>query len=406
MTKTPSVPASIKQTKAYNLLRRTRKLWSMKPYYPSHLMELAKAQYHSGNGSNGSGAGNGNDKHIEAGIKWLCLAHDINGDGGVAGFYQFDNGWSASYPETTGYIVITFFDYYHLTKNEEYKKRALEMSDWEISVQMDNGACQSELIDVEAKAVVFNTGQVIGGWVRTYEETGDSKYIDAAARAGDWLMEVQDDDGAWRNYTYNGIPRSYHSRVAWFLLRLYENIKDDRYLQSATKHLDWVLSLKQENGSYDKCGFYDGSPSLTHAIAYTMRGLLEGGLILNHMPYIDAAQHTANAMLDIFESDGFLNAYYNNMWEGVENFTCLTGNAQTSIVWLKFYEMTGDTRYLNAAHKLNNHLKFYQSLGSRNTGIKGGIKGSHPIWGSYMPYRYPNWASKFFVDALMLEDRL
>jgi hypothetical protein len=31
----------------------------------------------------------------------------------------------------------------------------------------------------------------------------------------------------------------------------------------------------------------------------------------------------------------------------------------------------------------------------------GAIKGSHPIWGGYDPFRYPNWAAKFFADALM-----
>ncbi|MBC8072612.1 MAG: hypothetical protein IAG13_30100, partial [Deltaproteobacteria bacterium] len=33
---------------------------------------------------------------------------------------------------------------------------------------------------------------------------------------------------------------------------------------------------------------------------------------------------------------------------------------------------------------------------------RGAIKGSHPIWGGYSPFTYPNWATKFFVDALLL----
>jgi hypothetical protein len=34
--------------------------------------------------------------------------------------------------------------------------------------------------------------------------------------------------------------------------------------------------------------------------------------------------------------------------------------------------------------------------------MRGGIKGSHPIWGGYDPFRYPNWAAKFFIDAMMM----
>ncbi|MGF1595582.1 MAG: hypothetical protein ACFCVK_01410 [Acidimicrobiales bacterium] len=36
--------------------------------------------------------------------------------------------------------------------------------------------------------------------------------------------------------------------------------------------------------------------------------------------------------------------------------------------------------------------------------IRGAIKGSHPIWGRYAPLGYPNWATKFFLDALLLLD--
>jgi hypothetical protein len=31
------------------------------------------------------------------------------------------------------------------------------------------------------------------------------------------------------------------------------------------------------------------------------------------------------------------------------------------------------------------------------------VAGSFPIWGRYAPLSYPNWAAKFFVDALLLE---
>jgi hypothetical protein len=34
----------------------------------------------------------------------------------------------------------------------------------------------------------------------------------------------------------------------------------------------------------------------------------------------------------------------------------------------------------------------------------GGIKGSHPVNGGYHPWQYPNWATKFYADALMMDD--
>ena len=38
--------------------------------------------------------------------------------------------------------------------------------------------------------------------------------------------------------------------------------------------------------------------------------------------------------------------------------------------------------------------------------IKGAISGSYPIWGEYQRLAFPNWATKFFVDALLLEETL
>ena len=35
--------------------------------------------------------------------------------------------------------------------------------------------------------------------------------------------------------------------------------------------------------------------------------------------------------------------------------------------------------------------------------MRGAMKGSHPIGEDYMQWKFPNWATKFFMDALMFE---
>jgi hypothetical protein len=44
-----------------------------------------------------------------------------------------------------------------------------------------------------------------------------------------------------------------------------------------------------------------------------------------------------------------------------------------------------------------------QDLTAADLGVRGGMRGSHPRSGGYMKNRYPNWAAKFFMDALMLQ---
>ena len=36
-------------------------------------------------------------------------------------------------------------------------------------------------------------------------------------------------------------------------------------------------------------------------------------------------------------------------------------------------------------------------------GITGAIGGSFPFYQGYVPYGYPNWAAKFFADAIMMK---
>ena len=51
------------------------------------------------------------ERHLTAAIAWLCRAQDVCPDGGMSYGYDIRNGWMPAYPETTGYIVSTLFDY-------------------------------------------------------------------------------------------------------------------------------------------------------------------------------------------------------------------------------------------------------------------------------------------------------
>ncbi len=47
------------------------------------------------------------------------------------------------------------------------------------------------------------------------------------------------------------------------------------------------------------------------------------------------------------------------------------------------------------------YLKRNHVINARREPEDGGIAGSVPIWGGYSRFEYPNWAAKFFADALM-----
>jgi len=132
--------------------------------------------------------------------------------------------------------------------------------------------------------------------------------------------------------------------------------------------------------------------------------LIDSSLILKDDQYLKAAGKGADKLRDTFLSQGFLNGRYDSDWTGSEYMIC-TGCAQMAIVWLKLYSVYNDKAYLEAAQQMINLLIFVQSRGFKEKDdTLGALSGSFPLWGRYEPFAFPNWAAKFFCDALMLEE--
>ena len=356
------------------------------------------------------------DVHLRAAMAWLCRAQDAAGGGGVARSYSLrwnrahrKKGWIDAYPETTGYIIPTFFDYATITEDKQFAERAIRMAEWETDVQMDNGAVQGGTVAFAPTPAVFNTGQVLFGWSRAFRETGRECFRTAVGHAADFLVSVLDPDGAWRRegskYARFGV-NLYDARTAWGLIEAFRITADPEHREAGRRNLDFVLSQQHSNGWFPNCCLEDNSHPLLHTIAYTIEGLLESGVLLDERKYVDAARRPLDVLLSLQRRDGSLAGQFDSNWRPAARWTCLTGDAQTALCWLRLFEITKSEKYLEAARRMNLFLMTTQDLTSTDLGVRGGIKGSYPIWASYSPYEYPNWAAKFFVDALLLACKL
>ena len=373
---------------------------------PSHLYCLSRDLL-------GVGRQIGSDlEHLDATMGWLRRAQDMTGCGGVSAGYYLADGWLPPYPETTGYIIPTFLQYASFQGKQEYFDRAVRMGDWEIEIQLPEGGVRGG-IGINRQPIVFNTGQAILGWVQLYGATGDDRFLDAARAAADWLLGIQDEDGKWSRCTHENVPHAYHSRVAWALLEVHEATGIQVYREAGEANVRWVLSQANERAWFARAGFWSGQRPYTHTIAYTLRGLLEGsshfaGSLSDRIQSVVWA--AAETLMMSYErskrtptgTPRFLPGAFDENWLPTETSSCLTGNAQMAIVWMKLYRLTDDARFLNAALKILDQVKATQSLRSRQPGIRGGVSGSYPMWRSYERLGYPNWAGKFFADALML----
>ena len=141
--------------------------------------------------------------------------------------------------------------------------RAREMGDWEVEVQNpDGGVMQGALRSPPGRSIAFNTGMVVFGWLDLYEQLGTERFLDAAVRAGSWLEQTQTAEGTWQGeHEHHGIPHAYDARVAWALVRLAQVTGDERFRETAVRHLDWVLSVQEPNGWFEWCCLPPGTPA-------------------------------------------------------------------------------------------------------------------------------------------------
>jgi hypothetical protein len=345
--------------------------------------------------------------HLEGAIDWLCRAQDVRDGrpdaGGVSAGWSFEDGWLPSYPETTGYIIETFLEAGRRLGRPELEQRAQRMIDWELSIQQRDGAFPGHFGEPGSRPVIFNTGQIMHGMNAGYERLGRAECLDAAVRAGHWLAAQQDDTGVFVRFEHNGIPHVYNTRGTWALVKTALLAGDDELKRASIRHLDWALARQTASGWFADNAFVAGRAPFTHTIAYAIRGFLESGLLLGEPRYVDAAARAARAVAAQQRSDGWLAGTFSDGWVSQDTYCCLTGLAQMCICWSRLRDGAGEQGFdANIAAAID-CVKSSQRLADPADEVRGGIAGSWPIWGAYSRFEFPNWAAKFFADALMLE---
>ncbi len=341
---------------------------------------------------------------IAHGVNWLLLAQASTPDDGM-GSYHLINGWSASYPETTGYIIPTLLEYAAERNDRNIMDAAVKAANWLIAIQKPSGGWQGGRINENRAEIVFNTAQIIRGLIAVYRVLKEDKYLQSACRAGDWLCSIQDKAGTWTSFALMGQARVYDSYVDYPLLMLHRETGLGKYKESAISNLNWIVDKKQQpNAWFEDCDntVKRNDKPILHTIAYTIDGLLDCGIYLGERKYTGAAVKAADVLMEKFMRDGYLHGRYDRHWKGSEHMI-LTACAQMSVVWMKIACYAGNKNYHAAAGRMNNLLVKLQSRhGMRHT--LGAISGSYPLWGRYEPFAFPNWATKYLVDALMMEE--
>src|SRR5690348_16434114 len=94
---------------------------------------------------------------------------------------------------------------------------AIELADYLLEVRTPEGGVGhwDQKSGGPSVPIVFDTGQVIFGWLSAWRTTQRREYLEASVAAADWLAEIQAPDGAWRVNQHLGMVKVIDARVAW-----------------------------------------------------------------------------------------------------------------------------------------------------------------------------------------------
>lgn len=339
---------------------------------------------------------------VSRAIGWIERAQDALDCGGVPATYTPLLGWSAAYPETTGYIIPTLLALAKRLDRPELAGRAERMGRWLTSIQLENGAFPGGVWrrGVRNPESIFNSGQILFGLVALWKATRSQHWREAGIRCALWILEHQDADGAWRRHCYRGTFHVYKTRVAWALALAGTHWDDSSMLDGAARNIENAIRHQDATGWFEHAGFNRGAPPVLHTFAYTEQGVLETGMLLGSDAFIASAVASAGAIARAQSLDGSLPGIVDKQFSE-RRFRCLTGIAQQVVVWARLHQIGNQkAMWIDHARAGLDYLERVQVYRAHHPN-DGGFAGSRPIWGPYMRFRYPNWAVKFYLDGVI-----
>ncbi|MEZ5815884.1 MAG: hypothetical protein R3D44_02250 [Hyphomicrobiaceae bacterium] len=342
------------------------------------------------------------DDHLAAAKAWLVRS--IEACDGVASSkgYRFMKGWMPAYPETSGYIIPTLLSLAREDGEAGLGETAHRIGAWLTSIQREDGGFAGYELGARTEPDVFDTGMILLG-LNALIHGGDADTFTAAAdAAAGFLARSMDEDGCFVRHMSHDMIHAYNVRSAWGLMAFGKLAGNEAYVSRAADCAKWTISRQNEQGFYLDNAFKPGGNANSHGTAYVMRGLLQIHLLSGDPACLASVRRAADAVCRHYEDNGRVAAELGPHWQPLASHICLTGYAQLAIVLYRLGAITGEATYRAMADRLLADVAARQTLGEDGP-WHGGIPGSFPIWGRYAPLQYPNWATKFFIDALLVQ---
>ncbi|NQT96046.1 MAG: glycoside hydrolase family 88 protein [Candidatus Omnitrophica bacterium] len=255
------------------------------------------------------------DKNLGLCKDWILNSGIQSEIGGFYSWYDLERKtYSYLYSEITGYGITTLLLLNSLYNKKLYVDRAEKAAAWIIKSAMhDCGGVRTRLYKDDKKADIgysfsgarifsFDTGIVLYGMANLYRVTDKKKYLNAALRLADFLLDkMQKEDGSlapiydanideviepsdkWSNQS-----GAFHAKVALGLVDLFKLTEDKRYKEAAIRLCEYAVSTQDKSGRF----ITNRAAKTTHIHphSYATEGLWYTGTVFNIPGFISSAK--------------------------------------------------------------------------------------------------------------------
>ena len=270
------------------------------------------------------------------------------------------------YPEVTGYYIPTLLSIGEIGLAEGFAR-------WLVTVQNPNGSFS---LDDPRVGYVFDTGQIIRGWVTIIDRLPE--LAEPLKRACDWIIQGADPQsgrfmapgpgGAWSLGARGEVSEGIHL----YVLQPMRDAADALQLPYIRAAADKALAYYLANVAATD---FARSNMLTHFYGYIQEALFELGCI-------DEARHGMASVAAYQLNNGAVPGYFDVPW------VCSTGLAQLAKVWY----------FLNDLPRADRAMAFLAQLQNES----GAFYGSYGVGATYFPADEISWAVKYTIEAEQL----
>lgn len=297
---------------------------------------------------------------LQRGIKWI---HDNHLDGQAI---PITHKRRRPYPEVTGYYIPTLLSIGETALAENFARFLVTIQNPDGSFSLDNPALK----------YVFDTGQVIRGWVAILDRMPE--LAEPLRRACDWIINTANPStgallkpapgGDWSLGHRGEVSEGIHLYVLAPMRKAAELLGLPYIRAAADKALAYYLANVELTD-------FTRPNMLSHFYGYIQEALFELGCV-------EQARAGMASAAALQAENGSVPAYANVQW------VCSTGLAQLAITWYLLGERERADRALAFVAQLQNE--------------SGGFYGSYGVDATYFPTEEIPWAVKYAIEAEQL----